>query len=111
MKARRLVNGLLPELHLMVKPHNDQTWTAALDRAKAYELTYQNQKSVTAYMNKYVPNIPNTQTNELSNAITTLTQQFSQLMTNLSTQQNQQDYQNQYNQPRRNYQNNYQNNY
>ena len=108
MKARRLVNGLLPELHLMVKPHNDQTWTAALDRAKAYELTYQNQKSVTAYMNRYAPTTPNTQSNELSNAITTLTQQFSQLMTNMSSQQTQQP---QYGQPRRNYQNNYQNNY
>ena len=88
----------------MVKPHNDQTWTAALDRARAYELTYQNQKSITSYMNRYTPNVPNTQTNELNNAITTLTQQFSQLMTNLSSQQNQQS---QYNQPRRNFQNNY----
>ena len=40
MKSRQLVNDLLPELYLMVKPHNDQTWTAALDRARAYELTY-----------------------------------------------------------------------
>ena len=43
----------------MVKPHNDQTWTAALDRARAYELTYQNQKSITSYMNRYTPNVPN----------------------------------------------------
>jgi len=41
LKARKFVNGLLPDLYVTVKPHNDQTWQAAVDRAKAYKLTHQ----------------------------------------------------------------------
>jgi hypothetical protein len=40
MKAQKFVNGLLPDLYVNIKPHNDQTWTGAVDRAKSYELTY-----------------------------------------------------------------------
>ena len=79
MKARRLVNGLLPELHLMVKPHNDQTWDATLNRAKSYELTYQDQNAIAAYMNKYSTTTPSTHTNALNEAIANLTQQIQQM--------------------------------
>ncbi|GBB90053.1 hypothetical protein RclHR1_16920003 [Rhizophagus clarus] len=43
IKARKFVNGLLPDLYITVKPHNDQTWNGAVDQTKAYELTHQDQ--------------------------------------------------------------------
>ena len=88
MKARRLVNGLLPELHLLVKPFNDQTWNAALNRAKQYELAYKDTASVEAYMNKYTPTLSNAnaQIGVLNNAIASLTQQIQQM--NLGGQRN-----------------------
>jgi hypothetical protein len=89
MKARRFVNGLLPDLYVNVKPHNDQTWNGAVDRAKSYELTYQDQVAVSAYMNKYAPVASNAQVNILNDAITNLTQQIGQIMQKLVNQANQ----------------------
>lgn len=89
MKARKFVNGLLPDLYVTVKPHNDQTWQGAVDRAKSYELTYQDQAAVSAYMNKYAPAVPNTQVNVLNDAITMLTQQISQMAQTMVNQSNQ----------------------
>ena len=40
MKAQKFVNRLLSDLYMNIKPHNDQTWTEAIDRAKSYELIY-----------------------------------------------------------------------
>jgi hypothetical protein len=99
LKARRFVNGLIPELHINVKPHNDQTWNAALNRAKSYELTYKDQKAVTAYMSKYTASPVNNTTSELQNAIALLTQKITEINTNVNTQST----------PRRNWRNN--NNY
>ena len=79
-KARRLVSGLLPELHLLIKPFNDQTWNAALERAKQYELTYKDTTAVQAYMSKYsAPSTVDNQVNTLNNAIAALSQQIQQL--------------------------------
>ena len=79
IKARKFVNGLLPDLYVTVKPHNDQTWNAAVDRAKAYELTHQDQNAVSAYINKFAPHGTNTQSEDLFKAIQELTKQVQQL--------------------------------
>ncbi|PKC57067.1 hypothetical protein RhiirA1_473076 [Rhizophagus irregularis] len=79
IKARKFVNGLLPDLYVTVKPHNDQTWNAAVDRAKAYELTHQDQHAVSAYLNKFAPSGTNTQSEDLCKAIQELTKQVQQL--------------------------------
>ncbi|EXX66919.1 hypothetical protein GLOIN_2v1869520 [Rhizophagus irregularis DAOM 181602=DAOM 197198] len=81
IKARKFVNGLLPDLYVTVKPHNDQTWNAAVDRAKAYELTHQDQHAVNAYLNKFAPAGTNTQMEDLYKAIQDLTRQVQQLST------------------------------
>ena len=75
IKARKFVNGLLPDLYVTVKPHNDQTWNAAVDRAKAYELTHQDQNAISAYINKFAPHGTNTQSEDLFKAIQELTKQ------------------------------------
>lgn len=114
MKARRLVSGLLPELHLLVKPFNDQTWNDALNRAKQYELTYKDTNAVEAYMNKYANPSGNTgQLNALNAAIANLSQQIQQMniggrkynsgyRQNNYQQQNYQQNNNQQNRPPRN---------
>ncbi|PKC00238.1 hypothetical protein RhiirA5_382599 [Rhizophagus irregularis] len=79
IKAQKFVNGLLPDLYVTVKPHNDQTWNAAVDRAKAYELTHQDQHAVSAYLNKFAPSGTNTQSEDLCKAIQELTKQVQQL--------------------------------
>jgi hypothetical protein len=107
IKARRFVNGLQPELYVNVKPHNDQTWQAAVDRAKSYELTYQDQGAVAAYMNKYAPINNTNQTDMLNQAIQNLTQQIQQI--NLGGRRNYQNRQNNY-QPNNNQRNFYPNN-
>ena len=81
IKARKFVNGLLPDLYVTVKPHNDQTWVEAVDRAKAYELTHQDQKAVNAYLNKFAPSGTSTQTDGLLKAIQDLTRQVQTLST------------------------------
>ena len=75
IKARKFVNGLLPDLYVTVKPHNDQTWNGAVDRAKAYELTHQDQGAVSAYLNKFAPMSTNNHTDDLLKAIQDLTKQ------------------------------------
>jgi hypothetical protein len=81
IKARKFVNGLLPDLYITVKPHNDQTWNAAVDRAKAYELTHKDQHAVNAYLNKFAPTGTNTQTEDLCKVIQELTKHIQQLST------------------------------
>lgn len=76
LKARKFVNGLLPDLYVTVKPHNDQTWTAAVNRAKSYELTHKDQGAVTAYLNKFAPAGSSTQNDTLCKAIQELTKQL-----------------------------------
>ena len=78
-KARKFVNGLLPDLYVTVKPHNDQTWNAAVDRAKSYELTHKDQGAVNAYLNKFAPSGTSTQTEDLYKAIQELTKQVQQM--------------------------------
>ncbi|GES95432.1 hypothetical protein RCL_jg9726.t1 [Rhizophagus clarus] len=79
IKARKFVNGLLPDLYVTVKPHNDQTWNGAVDRAKAYELTHQDQHAVNAYLNKFAPPGASAQSDDLYKAIQELTKQVQQL--------------------------------
>jgi hypothetical protein len=79
IKARKFVNGLLPDLYVTVKPHNDQTWAAAVDRAKAYELTHRDQKAVSTYVNKFAPAGTNTLNEELFKAVQELTKQVQQM--------------------------------
>lgn len=76
IKARRFVNGLLPDLYVTVKPHNDRTWTDAVNRAKSYELTHKDQGAVTAYLNKFAPAGTSTQNETLCQAIQELTKQL-----------------------------------
>ncbi|GET04440.1 hypothetical protein GLOIN_2v1869520 [Rhizophagus clarus] len=54
IKACKFINGLLPDLYVTVKPHNDQTWNSAVDRAKAYELTHQDQHATIQELTKQV---------------------------------------------------------
>lgn len=75
IKARKFVNGLLPDLYVTVKPHNDQTWNGAVDRAKAYELTHQDQGAVSAYLTKFTPMTANNRSDDLLKAIQDLTRQ------------------------------------
>ncbi|GES72728.1 1-phosphatidylinositol 3-phosphate 5-kinase-like [Rhizophagus clarus] len=79
IKACKFVNGLLPDLYVTVKPHNDQTWNGAVDRAKAYELTHQDQHAVNAYLNKFAPPGASAQSDDLYKAIQELTKQVQQL--------------------------------
>jgi hypothetical protein len=81
IKAQKFVNGLLPDLYITVKPHNNQTWNAAVDRAKAYELTHKDQYAVNAYLNKFAPTGTNTQTEDLCKVIQELTKHVQQLST------------------------------
>ncbi|EXX59955.1 gag-pol fusion protein [Rhizophagus irregularis DAOM 197198w] len=81
IKARKFVNGLLPDLYVTVKPYNDQTWNGAVDRAKAYELTHQDQHAVNAYLNKFAPTGVDKQMENLHKAIQELTKQVQQLST------------------------------
>ena len=50
-----------------------------MDRAKAYELTHQDQKAVNAYLNKFAPSGTGTQSDDLLKAIQDLTKQVQQL--------------------------------
>ncbi|GBC00337.1 hypothetical protein RclHR1_03820002 [Rhizophagus clarus] len=79
IKACKFINGLLPDLYVTVKPHNDQTWNGAVDRAKAYELTHQDQHAVNAYLNKFAPPGASAQSDDLYKTIQELTKQVQQL--------------------------------
>ncbi|PKY34295.1 hypothetical protein RhiirB3_395452 [Rhizophagus irregularis] len=81
IKARKFVNGLLPDLYVTVKPHNDQTWNGAVDWAKAYELTHKDQHAVNAYLNKFAPSGTSNQSDNLLKAINELTKQVQNLST------------------------------
>ncbi|PKB97156.1 hypothetical protein RhiirA5_384858, partial [Rhizophagus irregularis] len=81
IKVRKFVNGLLPDLYVTVKPHNDQTWNGAVDRAKAYELTHKDQHAVNAYLNKFAPSGTGNQSDDLLKAINELTKQVQNLST------------------------------
>jgi len=76
VKARKFVNGLSPDLYVTVKPHNDQTWNAAVERAKSYELTHSNAGAVSAYLNKFTPAHVTNQNDVLCKAILELTKQL-----------------------------------
>jgi hypothetical protein len=77
LKACKFVNGLIPDSYVTVKPHNDQTWTAAVNRAKSYELTHKDQGAVSAYyLNKFAPAGSSTQNKTLCEAIQELTKQL-----------------------------------
>ncbi|PKB95328.1 hypothetical protein RhiirA5_436915 [Rhizophagus irregularis] len=75
IKARKFVNGLLPDPYVTVKPHNDQTWNSAVNRAKAYELTHRDQGAISAYLNKFTPMTTTDHTGDLLKAIQDLSKQ------------------------------------
>ena len=52
-----------------------------MDRAKAYELTHQDQKAVNAYLSKFAPSGTGTQSDDLLKAIQDLTRQVQNLGT------------------------------
>ncbi|GBB89401.1 hypothetical protein RclHR1_16080003 [Rhizophagus clarus] len=79
IKACKFVNGLLPDLYVTVKPHNDQTWNGAVDQVKAYELTHQDQGADSAYLNKFTLMFTNNHTTDLLQAIQDLTKQVQML--------------------------------
>jgi hypothetical protein len=109
LKARKFVNGLLPDLYVTVKPHNDQTWDGAVGRARQYELTHKDQSAVSAYLNKFTPGgygNQDAQNEVLTKALTELTKQLQNFNTG---NQSYQGYQ-QNNYRRRNY-NNYNQSY
>jgi hypothetical protein len=72
----------LPDLYVTVKPHNDQTWQAAVDRAKSYELTHQDHQAVSAYLNKFASSSNDTQAGALQTAIQELTNKIQQMGSN-----------------------------
>jgi hypothetical protein len=76
IKARKFVNGLLPDLYVTVKPHNDQTWDGAVNRARSYELTHKDQGAISAYLNKFTPAETSSQNEVLCKAIQELTKQL-----------------------------------
>ena len=82
LKARKFVNGLSPDLYVTVKPHNDNTWQAAVDRAKSYELTHSNAGAVSAYLNKFTPAHVTNQNDVLCKAILELTKQLQSFNSN-----------------------------
>ena len=84
VKARKFVNGLTPDLYVTVKPHNDQTWNAAVERAKSYELTHSNAGAVSAYLNKFTPIHVTNQNDVLCKAILELTKQIQNFSSNNS---------------------------
>jgi hypothetical protein len=79
VKARKFVNGLLPDLYVSVKPFNDQTWNGAVDRAKQYELTLGDQKASAAYTSRFASVGVSAQSDTLQKAIQELTQQIQQM--------------------------------
>lgn len=79
IKARKFVNGLLPDLYVSVKPFNDQGWDAAVNRAKQYELTFGDQKAAAAYTSRFASVGVAAQSDTLQKAILELTQQLQQL--------------------------------
>ncbi|CAB5352143.1 unnamed protein product [Rhizophagus irregularis] len=84
IKARKFVNSLLPDLYVTVKPHNDQTWNGAVDRAKAYELTHRDQGAVSAYLNKFTPMTTTDHTGDLLKAIQDLSKQVQSIDTTIA---------------------------
>ena len=75
VQARKFVSGLLPELYMAVKPFRDQTLTAAINRAKACELTLSAGK--TKLLNYAQTN--HSETAELAKLVAALAQQVAEL--------------------------------
>jgi hypothetical protein len=74
IQARKFVTGLKPELYMAVKPFGDNTLQAAIDRARACELTLNDTKGKLSYYAESTPS----QT-ELVKLVTTLTNHVSEL--------------------------------
>ncbi|RGB21938.1 hypothetical protein C1646_776955 [Rhizophagus diaphanus] len=99
IKARKFVNGLLPDLYVTVKPHNDQTWNGAVDRAKAYELTHRDQGAVSAYLNKFTLMTTTDHTGDLLKAIQDLSRQVQSIGSGYRENQNNNGFRNAKQQP------------
>ncbi|PKB96335.1 hypothetical protein RhiirA5_435006 [Rhizophagus irregularis] len=81
IQARKFISGLLPELYVAVKPFGDQTLQAAIDRARACELTLREGKSK---LSNYVT--IQSETTELARIVSTLVTQVGELTKKVETQ-------------------------
>jgi hypothetical protein len=75
VQARKFVSGLIPELYMAVKPFGDQTLTAAINRAKACELTLTSGR--TKLLN--YAQTSRSEATELTKLVSALAQQVSEL--------------------------------
>ncbi|CAB4429356.1 unnamed protein product [Rhizophagus irregularis] len=71
IQARKFISGLLPELYVAVKPFADQTLQAAIDRARACELTLREGKKKPS---NYATTVQS-ETTELAKIVSTLVTQ------------------------------------
>ncbi|PKK59702.1 hypothetical protein RhiirC2_794449 [Rhizophagus irregularis] len=81
IQARKFISRLLPELYVAVKPFSDQTLQAAIDHARACELTLREGKSK---LNNYVT--IQSETTELARIVSTLVTQVGELTKKVKTQ-------------------------
>ncbi|CAB4392219.1 unnamed protein product [Rhizophagus irregularis] len=84
IQARKFITGLLPELYVAVKPFADQTLQAAIDRARACELTLKEGKKKPS---NYAATI-HSETTELAKIVSTLVTQVGELTRKVETQPN-----------------------
>lgn len=76
IQTRKFISGLLPELFVTVKPFGDQTFQAAIDRARACELTLKEGR--VKHMN-CAATLQSSGTTELVNIVSTLVTQVNEL--------------------------------
>ena len=84
IQARKFISGLLPELYVAVKPFADQTLQAAIDRARACELTLREGKKKPS---NYATTVQS-ETTELAKIVSTLITQVGELTKKVETQPN-----------------------
>ncbi|CAB5391489.1 unnamed protein product [Rhizophagus irregularis] len=84
IQARKFISGLLPELYVAVKPFADQTLQAAIDRARACELTLKEGKKKPS---NYATTVQS-ETTELAKIVSTLVTQVGELTRKVETQPN-----------------------
>ena len=83
IQARKFISGLTPELYILVKPFGDQTLQAAIDRARACELTLREGKTKPI---NYAEVTQQTETAELVKMVATLVTHVGELTKKVETQ-------------------------
>jgi len=82
IQARKFISGLIPELYVAVKPFGDQTLQAAIDRARACELTQREGKAKPSNYNITAQ----AETTELVKIVSTLVTQVGELTKKVEAQ-------------------------